>query len=590
MKHFNNLKRALTPLLLFLAAAPAWAVNFSGTYTIPSAQFPDLNTACAQLTLGTVTGPTVFNITAGTYTGSGAQGIIGSSSGIAGVSATNTVIFQPATGVGTVTLNPTATSSTDNYVFRLINANYITIKDMTLSNTGSSYGIDIDLQGSSSYNTVSGCTLTGSTTTTTSSNKAKVYAYSGANATLGVTGVSNTITNNTILNASHAFYLYGSDGSTSTMPKPSGWVVSNNTITSPYYSTLYGYHMDGIQFLNNNSSLGVLPTTYLGIYMYNCDKAVQVINNSQVATSSSSTFYGLYQSNCDGSATQKMIVSGNTISNPNINCGTAYTFYLDHNTYDSIANNTFSAITTSCGSIYNYGMYCDYFTFKNNSITATGTTSGVYPMYVYGDYSNYNTNIVIDGNTFTGSVTSGYMYFQGVYDASNSQFTNNTLNLSTTSGGSVYNYAFSYVTNSICDHNTFNINGIGGSYPFIYGLYAYMDNSKVSNDIISNNKFSVSSDYYMYPLFHGGGSNSKIFNNTIITSGNAQYSYGLSNWYYAGRNDIYNNTVVNTCTSTSNYNFTQFAYNYSYYSGLTYWNNNIFYKTTGGGAPPICYG
>ncbi len=585
MKHFNNLLRSLAPVLLFLvAASPVRALNFSGTYTIPSVTFPDLQTACAQLTLGTVTGPTVFNITAGTYTGSTAQGILGGASGIAGLSSTNTVTFQPASGAGTVTLSPASSGSSDNYVFRLINVSYITIKDLTLSNTGSSYGTDIELRGNCNNNTISGCTLDGNTGTSTSTNKARVYANQGSSSD-GLTGSNNVFSGNTINGGSYAFYMQGSNSAPS-YPRPYNWKIANNTINNPYYGNMYMYYMDSLQITGNSTTVGSVGTFY-GFYLNYCDKSMKVTGNTLNISATSGTFYGIYSNYCNGSPSARRVIANNTISNPSAS-SSVYAVNGYYCSYDSIANNNLSVLGSS--GFYNYYQYNYDCVVKNNSFTfANGNYNTFYPWYDYSYGSSPNGKMVYDGNTFNCTTTTGYMYLYTCAYNDNSRVTNNTFNLTATSGGTVINYGIYFSNNCVYDNNTVTATSDGTmNYQSVYGLFVY-NNSGNSNNTISNNKVYASGQYYTIGLYLYYTSNTKLFNNAIETGGNGSYNYTFQNYYHTGATTYYNNTIVNNSNATYNYTLYDYSFNSGGYAETLSWFNNVIYKATTAGSYPVLY-
>jgi len=537
------------PVLLLLgAASPALALNFSGTYTVPSTQFPTLNDVQTQLNAGTVTGPTVFNITAGTYTGANWQCSLGSGfNGIAGLSATNTITFQ-STG-GTVTLSPAGSSPSNNYVFRMVNVNYITIKDLTLNNTGATYGADIDFQGNASNNTVNNCILTGNTSTSTSQYKARVYGYYATNTpgNVGLTGTNNTISNCTIVNGSHAFFLYGSNDPTNGFPRPTGWNITGNTITTPYYSTVYGYYMDGLNVANNSITVGSV-SSFNGIYMYDCDGAVKVTGNSQIVASTTSTYYALYQYYCDGTPTTKQLIANNTFTNSS-SSSTAYVYYSWYNNYDSLVGNTFNGnyYSTTYGT---YMYYNNYMSLKSNILTLNSNSSNtMYLCYNYG--SGYGMNHIWDGNTLTAYTTSSGTFYNYQYYQTNQKFINNTINM-TSNGGSCLNYNY-YGTNYLWSKNTFNLKTTSSGT--VYGIYDYSTTTYPKGEV-SYNKINAESGsgtcYGLVEYYHIDVV--KIHDNAVWAkspssgSCNALYLYYM---YSPGQYQIYNNTFHSVSSSTT---------------------------------------
>lgn len=500
MKHFNKLKKALLPICLMLFGVfSAFAQPLNGTYTIggTSPNYADLSTAVTALNNNGVSGPVIFNIRSGSYSGSNWVGSINS---ITGASATNTVTFQPESGAGTVTLAFAGTSST-NYIFRLNNASYVTIKDLTLSNTGTTYGTDVMLVGSASNNTVNNCVLTGNTGTSTSTNKARVYAS-------GNTGSNNTFTNNTFpAGSGYAFYLYGSSS-----PRPSNTVIANNTIDA-YYSAVYSFYNDDLKIRNNTITKNTSGAFY-NIYLYECDSALEITNNTITGSSINSTTYGIYRYYCDGSAAKRQKITGNSMTLSSTSTMYALNFYYSN--YDSIANNNF--VATSSSAVYSYlNMYGNYTKVLNNTITLTSTGSSAYL------YSQYNYNYDISYNKITVKSNSAAY---GLY---------------------AYNYSGSN-TNGIISNN--NIVAIGSSST-VYGLYNYYGSGmRIFNNTIYTRG---SSTCYTYIAGYNMADN-YLYNNTLVNGGTSTSTTGnvtlyAYNYSYYGAKTYYTNNVISKTSS-----------------------------------------
>ncbi len=516
----------------------AFAQPLSGTYTIggTTPSYASLSAAITALNNNGVSGPVIFNIRSGSYSGSTWVGTINT---IAGASSTNTVTFQPESGVGTVTISTTGSSTSNNFIFKLDNANYVTIKDLTLSNTGTTYGTDVQFAGSASYNTVDNCTLTGNTSTSTSMYKSRVFAS-------GNTGGYNTVSNNTFP-AGCSWGVYYSSNSSS---RPTNNVISGNTMV-PYYGSVYAYYNNDIK-IRNNTITKTNSGGFMGIYMYDCDSAVEITGNSQIVSSVSSTYYGIYKYYCDGRPGRNQKVGNNTITATT--SSTAYPTYFYFDTYDSVYNNNFT--TTASSTIYTYFYYPNDLTIRNNNFTATTTTSSTcYPIYIYGYYSGtqYGNNITFDNNTVTG--TGGGSVQNMFYYCSDYKWTNNTLRAVSTGSGTVY------------------------------GMYDYSTNIFYNGEVSGNKIFAKSNTGTTYGLstsYHVG--DIKIFNNAVAaqTSGTCYAFYCYYN--YGGGYDIYNNTFHSLGTGSTNYG----AYTYISLAGC-YLNmhNNVVSKVNAGSTPLV---
>lgn len=565
MKHFNYLKQALIPVLLVLVGAlSANAQPLNGTYTVGTGgNYSTLSAAITDLNNRGVNGPVVMNVLPGTWSGTTWQGQLNT---VTGASSTNTITFQAQGGPGSATLTVSASFS-NNYIFRLNNSNWVTIKDLTLNNNNSIYGVDVEFMGSASNNTVQNCVLTGDASTSTSSSKARVYANN-------VTGSNNQILNNTMpAGCSWGVYYFGS-----TSTRPVNWVVEGNTM-NPYWGSIYAYYMNDFKIRNNNITK-YLTSGFQGMNLNYCYNALEIIGNTQSVPTANSTTYSLYLWDCKGTSfANKAVIANNTFT---IGSNTSttyplYSYYLDN---DSFVNNTFTATTTSA--LYNYNYYLQNTTFKGNNFNFT-SSSTMYLMYNYA--YGYAGNVIFDGNTMIGtSPSSGTIYNWPIYYSDNSKFINNVCSLSS-AFGSVFSYPIYVAVNTECRNNTFYSNSNGSGT--VYGAYIYNNTSGQANSIVANNKiFARSSTGAVYGLYFLYGNTSKIFNNSITTAGTGNstvYTFGVM--YSYGPVDIYNNSVYDGCTSTSTAHYTVYGYNASFYGGVANWRNNVISKGSPNGRP-----
>jgi hypothetical protein len=105
----------------------------------------------------------VFNVRPGTYN----EQI--TLTDIAGTSAINTVTFQSENGnKNDVNMTFSATSTANNWVVNLNGAKFVTFRNMTVTALGSSYGIAVNVDGSSTDDTFENCELVSPNTNSTS--------------------------------------------------------------------------------------------------------------------------------------------------------------------------------------------------------------------------------------------------------------------------------------------------------------------------------------------------------------------------------------------------------------------------------------
>lgn len=233
---------------------------FNGTYTIgATGDFPTFGSAIAALQCGGMNGPVVFNVQSGTYT---EQVEIPA---ITGASPTNTITFQSLTGNPndvTLMFNITTTASLQNFVLRLNAAEYVHLRNFTISATSSTTaGTAVYIDNNASNDTLYNMTLNSIVTTSTSSN---ISVFRSATNTL-----SHYITLDScrINNGSFGTYFYSSSSSTlgaSSM----NFTVRNCTLTNQYAYGMYNGYLQGLKIENNTIQTNSVLTSYRGIYNY----------------------------------------------------------------------------------------------------------------------------------------------------------------------------------------------------------------------------------------------------------------------------------------------------------------------------------
>jgi hypothetical protein len=534
MKQINFFKRIALIAAIAITCSNTTQAQLSGSYTVggTSPDYSTLSAAISALNSAGVNGPVQFLIRDGSYSGSS---WIGSINNIAGASTTNTITFRSQSGNKANVVISDGTSS--NYIFRFNNARYITVKDMTLIKTSSSYGRVFDFTSQSSYNRVENCVVQGVATTTSSNGAALVYAN-------GHTGTDNKFTGCNFINGGCWAYIYGS-GTTSTS---TDMQFVNNTFsaTNSGYYGFYSWYTSGLKFLGNTFNRTGSGVYYFS-YSYYLNNDFEFSNNT-VTASTNSTMYGLffyYMNYVTNSATMTPKVHNNTISLTNTT-GTTYPFYTYYGHHVSYLNNTVNVSHTS-GYIRSYG-----------------------PLY-------YNNNSKADGNTLNYNMTSsGYIYTDYlVYNGANwpDTFTNNTVNLT---GYYVYNYV-GYYGNTIITDNEYNVSINAGNIT----NYMYYPNGM----LFARNKIkctsttgSITGLYYYGTTSYAGA---KFFNNELTFTSNTGSIYGIQAYYLNG-DRIYGN-VVTTKTASSNYTL------YVYNNYNSFFKNNTFHSNSTGSTNYVGY-
>ncbi len=350
--------------------------QLNGTYTIggTTPDYATLTAAVSDITTVGVSGQVIFNIREGSYN---EQISIGD---ITGVSAVNTVIFQPEGDVAVDIYY--SNSSTRNYVVQFNGADYVTFTNIEFEATFSYYGRVFDIADGSNNISITDNTINGYNTTSDSDNLAVIYSSDET--------INNNIliTNNNINYGSYAICLYGSSSNEETENE-----ISNNIIQN---FALYGigvFYQDAINIsLNTIGSMANVAIKH-GIYAENCSNNC-VFEKNQIAIKATSENYGIYLKDCNGTSGNESQLINNfvsCVSSTNI----SYGIYLQNDNY---INSYFNSVHIMDGNNHNgralFAEDGDNLQFKNNMfINSNGTN---YPGYAI--YTNSTTNITVSNN------------------------------------------------------------------------------------------------------------------------------------------------------------------------------------------------
>lgn len=414
-----------------------------GTYTINSSSptsgtnFASFAAAISAMTTAGICGPVVFNVAAGTYTQTSPIII----PAIVGVSRTNTITFDGGNGNAASRI-VTGSIATSALIF--INCNYVTWRNMTVSNTYTTNCAGIALCGSIIKPTINNCIITLPVYSSTSYCIATMGGPSGYSA--GASSVDSLRIDSNVLNGGYfGMYIYGYSTTAGAFGFNRDFKIRNNTLNNQYYYGIQLYAIqNGFDLMYNTLNLG--STAYYGLYMYYCYN-----HNAGNAP------HRIIGNKIMNFAYNYMYYFSSTINNPTIvynnmfggstQATTNYGLYCSNATYAGyyqIYHNTFN-LNNGTGTVY--GLYYSNTTggdalIKNNifSITSTGATSG-YPLYcssspatssvnynVYYNASNtnlvYRNAITYISSTFLTNIAGG----DTAYNV-NPNFINSALNL-----------------------------------------------------------------------------------------------------------------------------------------------------------------
>jgi len=255
-----------TPTITAPTGSRTLAAPLSGSYTIGAkSNYASFTAAVNDLNELGISSTVDFAVSNGTYT----EQI--SLSAISGTSATDTIVFQSASGNREdVTLQFTPTS-TNNYVIRLNGSDYISFLDMTIQSTGtSSYGRVFVLKGTTQNITLKDNNINGFDVSSDDDVYAAVYAFSGAD-----NMASNVnIENDTITNGSYGIYFRGDNASNLEIQN----TFINNVLNNFYYSGINAECQDAV-IINKNTLTAKASTSTSGIIANECNNAIEMTQN-----------------------------------------------------------------------------------------------------------------------------------------------------------------------------------------------------------------------------------------------------------------------------------------------------------------------
>jgi hypothetical protein len=604
MKHFNIFRQLLLSVLLVSAFSPQSNAQLSGNYVVgPTGTYLTLADAVSDLLIQGVSGPTNFLIQSGTYNGSSWQGAISS---ISGADNSKRVTFTAQTGVASdVVLQYSASTSASNYIF-LLNTSFVTIKNLTLQAQGTTYGTAIQVAGTSSNDSVVGCTISSPTTTATGVDMA-VIAMGGA---APLAGVSNVIYGNTINNGSVSVWLAGSSSATT-----NNHVIDNNTSNNPAFYGVFANYTNNLKLRNNIVNQNTTVNNSAGFYLQNSGTGLDVLNNTITVNTTTNFHYGIYNASINpGTATVDANYFNNTVR-VTVTTGSAQALYNQFSARLNINGNNFRSVANGSGgnAIPPTLMYsCTNSKAENNTFSAIGGAAGANVANNAYYFMTLANGCSVRLNTFNDSTTTGTIFGNGYFlldNSVNSNCNRNTFNIYSTTGSifaaaSGYNWLVAANGSSI-DSNVFlitNTTGQIGTTSSSSTAYGFNNNQAAGTTVsMSYNRFNITSSnastsyglWGYYPSYNVGAGAIVLVNNDTFNitfnSANTFYMWG----YYGGLSGYpngnnpgptykMNNWVVNYNAPNGTGTFLTMGYYYSggYYTTNSEMNNGTFNYTT----------
>ena len=362
----------------------------NGTYTLGSStsDYPTFADAFTALENCGVNGNVIFDVDSGTYT---TQLEVGS---YPGVSDTSTVTFQSATGDSSdVSVVFAASGSSDNFVVKFDNSEFVSFKNITFRATGTTYGRVITYAGENNNLNIENCVI--EAPSGTSSNLGAIYNSGNIDSAI-------TFINNDIKNGYYTIYWRGN----SSTDRDYGCVFINNTISGSYYYGAYFYYQNSLIFENNTveNDPGLGGSSSYGVYNYYIGGAYRFVGNRINIIAGSSSCYGLYISYGQAADTTRALVANNMISGTSGN--TLYGAYLYNCTYVDFYYNSINIYGSASNPRGVYFTSGSHFNVLNNVFSNMNANG-------YSAYYNSTSAIdTVDNNDYY-SLSSNIAYWSG---------------------------------------------------------------------------------------------------------------------------------------------------------------------------------
>ncbi|MCB0733099.1 MAG: right-handed parallel beta-helix repeat-containing protein, partial [Bacteroidetes bacterium] len=400
-------------------------IGVSGTFTVggSGADFSSVDAAFASLTCGGVSGPVVFLLDSGTFTGQIEV------PGFAGSSSTNTVTVK-GKGKGGTKLTYNQTSSGSSYTTLTFNGcSHVIFRDMTIEASNANYAYAVNFMDGDS-NAVRNCDLISSTTSTSTTSVVVVRSSSNTSYSSPATSTNPIVDSCDLTGGYFGIASYGNSASHS-----EGLTVRNCSFKDYYTYGLYVYYTARVNIHNNYVPLGRNTASSYAMYMYNYH-ASSVPDGPHFITGNtmhSGNYVYLYATD-NGTGTPGEF-SNNILSTTS----TSYSLYFNgsssttyYNRNWKIYNNTVVGLSSSTYGARFY--YVDEYDIRNNIFV---NNAGSYAAYIY-YYSPNGTNRICDNNCY--------------YNGGSSTL--------------VYNYATTLTTSNLNSSSSYDQNSITREVPF----------------------------------------------------------------------------------------------------------------------------
>ena len=350
-------------------------------------------------------------------------------------------------------------------------------------------------------------------------------------------------------------------------------VEQNGIIDSVLFKVRNGTYTEQIEI---NSILGANHKNSI-IFQSESKDSTKVI--LQYDAASYDYNYVVWLNGCNGITFRKMTLK-------NITSSYSRVVYINNETRNPMfENNIFQNFDSTSSNDYRCLVYFDYNMGDNISFLQNVFHRGSYGIYIYGDYSNREKNIVIKQNSFNKQgYTPLYLYYIDKLTLSD--------NIINAVGNNLYYGTFiEYLKGlSSINNNKINVRGNNANY----GLYIYNYSPSANSDSLNiyNNFISISGAQDGIALYTSYLDNTNIYYNNLLNECTDSSGSSTAFYFSGGELNVYNNNFIHLkngyayYTDYINYfksNFNNLYSNgtkYIYWDGVPYSNLNSYKSAT----------
>ena len=368
----------------------------AGTYTIDKTQpsdpvgtknFNSWGEAVSALSCG-IAGPVVFNVKANVYEEQIRIPAIPNSSAV------NTVTFQSENGIAASTELRFDATAIKNYVVQLDSASNVVFKNLTLTATNQLNGRVFDILNIASNDSILNCVINAPKPLSNPDWPYPPPTAAGILASSKFSGGGLVIKGNTIRRGEKGIYIVGPSFTSFTNNNR----IENNTFDSSLQHSIYVKNASNIK-INNNTipvntdfSIESYNQGVYGIYMNNCDSAIEVKNNTITIQNNTGYTYGIYMTENTGTENGRGKVMNNKVVAITGLTSLVNGLFNADGSYTDIINNELSVASSVAGTeswlfaaalVTRDARHTNYY---NNSLLNTSPAAGIYNAALWVDH------------------------------------------------------------------------------------------------------------------------------------------------------------------------------------------------------------